>query len=159
MKQIFSVLSVTCVAFFTLFLSTTNVSCKKGDTGPKGDTGVANAIYSAWTQINYNSQGDTIFWAEWAAPKITKDVLDKAEIKVYANIGTASAPDVIPIPYFNGAFLINVDFEVGKINLVSNGDGSAPYRYIIITGSVPAARSAINWNDYNAVKQYFKIPD
>lgn len=159
MKQIFSVLSVTCVAFFTLFLSTTNVSCKKGDTGPKGDTGVANAIYSAWTQLNYNSQGDTIFWYEWAAPKITKEVLDKAEIKVYANIGTAAAPNIIPIPYFNGAFLINVDYEVGKINLVSNGDGSAPYRYIIITGSVPAARSAVNWNDYNAVKQYFKIPD
>ncbi|HEY1199394.1 MAG TPA: hypothetical protein VGE79_00360, partial [Niastella sp.] len=87
------------------------------------------------------------------------EVLDKAEIKVYANIGTAAAPDIIPIPYFNGLFLINVDYEVGKINLVSNGDGSAPYRYIIITGSVPAARSAVNWNDYNAVKQYFKIPD
>ena len=165
MKHVFSVLSVTCVAFFTIFLSTTNVSCKKGDTGPKGDTGVANAIYSAWKNVTFSGavlqSGDTVGIATITAKEITKDVLDKAEIKVYVNLGTAAAPDIAPIPYYDGitGFWINVDFEVGKINLIANGDGSASYRYIIIQGSVPAGRSAVNWNDYNAVKEYFKIPD
>jgi hypothetical protein len=165
MKQIFSVLSVTCVAFFTLFLSTTNVSCKKGDTGPKGDTGVANAIYSAWITPTFEgavlNSGDTVGVATITAPKITKDVLDKATIKVYVNLGSATEPNIYPIPYLNPiSFIwINVDFEVGKINLTSNIDATAPYRYIIVTGSVPAARSALNWDNYNAVKEYYKIPD
>src|SRR3954470_2029129 len=102
MKQVFSVLSVASVAFFTLFLSTTNVSCKKGDTGPKGDTGVANAIYSPWFDVTMNSQGDTIFYKDIDAPKLTKDILDKGSIKVYINFGTPAAPDVSPLPYFDG---------------------------------------------------------
>jgi hypothetical protein len=166
MKHVFSVLSVTCVAFFTIFLSTTNVSCKKGDTGPKGDTGVANAIYSAWANVTFSgavtTAGDTVGVATITAPKITKDVLDKALVKVYVNLGTATAPNIAPLPYidFLNGFWINVDFEIGKINLLANGDGSASYRYIIITGSVPAARAAaVNWNDYNAVKQYYNLPD
>lgn len=166
MKQVFSVLSVACVAFFTLFLSTTNVSCKKGDTGPKGDTGVANAIYSAWTNVTFSGAvlqtGDTVTTATINAPKITKDVLDKAEIKVYANLGTAAAPNVVPIPYLDliYGFWINIDYiEVGKIHLMSNVNATLPYRYLIITGSVPARVAAVNWNDYNAVKKLYNIPD
>jgi hypothetical protein len=168
MKQVFSVLSVTCVAFFTLFLSTTNVSCKKGDTGPKGDTGVANAVYSAWLNVPFTSQGDTIFFSTINAPKLTKDVIDKGEIKVYINLGTAASPDIAPIPYFDGAVLINPDFEVGKINLVSNANAGTTtqagntyfqYRYILITGSVPARRETIDWNNYAEVQKAYNIPD
>ena len=166
MKQVFSVLSVTCVAFFTIFLSTTNVSCKKGDTGPKGDTGVANAIYSAWETVTFSGavlqSGDTVAVGTITAPNITKDVLDKAVIKVYANLGTAAAPVIVPIPYtdFVNFIWVNLDIEVGKINLMSNVDGTAPYRYIIVEGSVPSGRSAtVDWNDYNAVKKFYNIPD
>jgi hypothetical protein len=172
MKHVFSVLSVTCVAFFTIFLSTTNVSCKKGDTGPKGDTGVANMIYSAWQDVSYTRQvpspGDTIYVAAIPAPKMTKDVLDKDEIKVYINFGTAADPDIAPIPYFDGGVIINPDFEVGSINLVSNvnagtqtsaGNKYFQYRYILITGSVPARRDASFWNNYAEVQRAFNIPD
>jgi hypothetical protein len=168
MKHVFSVLSVTCVAFFTIFLSTTNVSCKKGDTGPKGDTGVANAIYSAWTNVQFSGavlqSGDTVGVATITAPKITKDVLDKSLIKVYVNLGTAAAPNIAPLPYLDliNGFWINVDFEVGKINLIANGDGSAPYRYIIVEGTVPAnGRSAasVDWNNYEEVKRVYNIKD
>lgn len=166
MKQIFSVLSVTCVAFFTLFLSTTNVSCKKGDTGPKGDTGVANAIYSAWTNVTFSGSviqpGDTVAVGTITAPKITKEVLDKAEIKVYANLGTAAAPQIVPIPYLDliYGFWINIDYiEVGKINLVSNVNASVPYRYIIVNPSVPARVATINWNDYKEVQKALGLKD
>lgn len=166
MKHVFSVLSVASVVFFTLFLSTTNVSCKKGDTGPKGDTGVANAVYSAWSTVSFSGavlqSGDTVGVATITAPQITKDVLDKGTIHVYANLGTAAAPDIVPIPYLDliNGFYVNVDFEVGKINLLSNGDGSGSYRYIIITGSVPAGRQAtVDWKDYNAVKAFYNLKD
>ncbi|HUP12404.1 MAG TPA: hypothetical protein VM187_09340 [Niastella sp.] len=169
MKQVFSVLSVTCVAFFTLFLSTTNVSCKKGDTGPKGDTGVANAIYSPWINVSFENgaivrPGDTVAVATIDAPKITKEVLDKGTVKVYINLGTAAEPNIAPLPFFEptGYYWVNADFSVGKINLTSTwyADFSAPYRYVIITGTVPSGRAAtVDYNDYNAVKEYYKIPD
>ena len=169
MKQIFSVLSVTCVAFFTLFLSTTNVSCKKGDDGAKGDTGVANAIYSNWATVTFSGgvpqPGDTFAYATIAAPKITKEVLDKSEIKVYANLGTAAAPQIVPIPYLDLIyfFWINIDYiEVGKINLVSNVDASpVPFRYVIVNPSIPAnGRAAtINWNDYKEVQKALGLKD
>lgn len=169
MKHVFSVLSVACVAFFTLFLSTTNVSCKKGDTGPKGDTGVANAIYSNWQNVTFSAavlqSGDTVGTATIKATDITKDVLDKGTIHVYANLGTAAAPDIVPIPYSDlviaGVF-INVDFEIGKINLISNAIHTAPYRYIIIKGTLPATggrQATINWNNYAEVKQALNLKD
>jgi hypothetical protein len=172
MKHVFSILSVASVAFFTIFLSTTNVSCKKGDTGPKGDTGVANMIYSGWLDVPYVRQvpqpGDTVFVATIPAPKMTKDVIDKGEIKLYINFGTAAAPDISPIPYFDGNVIINPDFEVGNINLVSNvnagtqtsaGNKYFQYRYILITGSVPARRATINWNNYAEVKEVLGLPN
>jgi len=171
MKQIFSVLSVTCVAFFTLFLSTTNVSCKKGDTGPKGDTGVANAIYSDWKTFTFSGgvvrPGDTFAFATIPAPKITKEVLDKAEIKVYANLNTAAAPNIVPIPYFDlvYGFWINIDYiEVGKINLVSDINASSiPFRYIIVNPTISAngraATNNINWNDYKDVQAKLGLKD
>lgn len=164
MKHVFSVLSVTCVVFFTVFLSTTNVSCKKGDTGPKGDTGVANVIYSPWANVTFQgavtNAGDTVGIATINAPKLTKAVLDSGMVKVYVNLGTAAAPNIAPLPYFDvlNFFWVNPEFEVGKINLISNGDGSAPYRYIIITGRVPA-RMAVNWNNYEEVKAFYGIED
>jgi hypothetical protein len=165
MKHVFSVLSVASVAFFTLFLSTTNVSCKKGDTGPKGDTGVANAVYSAWATVNFAAQvvqpGDTVYTATIDAPAITKDVLDKGTIHVYVNLNTAAAPDIFPLPYFDGGAIINPDFEIGKINLISNVPATAPYRYIIITGSVPAGRLATNvdWKSYPSVQAFYGLKD
>ncbi|OQP51853.1 hypothetical protein A4H97_27000 [Niastella yeongjuensis] len=169
MKHVFSVLSVACVAFFTLFLSTTNVSCKKGDTGPKGDTGVANAIYSPWIDVQFTDgalvrPGDTVAVATIPAPQITKDVLDKGLVKVYANFGTAADPNIVAIPYLEptGYFWVNANFEVGNINLSSSWDAdfSAPYRYIIITGTVPTnGRQNVNWNDYNEVKKLYNIKD
>jgi hypothetical protein len=165
MKHVFSVLSVACVAFFTLFLSTTNVSCKKGDTGPKGDTGVANVVYSAWKNVTFGGavlqNGDTVGVATITAPEITKDILDKGSIHVYANFNTAADPDIVAIPFLDiSGFYISADFTVGKINLVSSDDASAPYRYVVVRGSIPAGRQAtINWNNYAEVKQALNLKD
>jgi len=170
MKHVFSVLSVACVAFFTLFLSTTNVSCKKGDTGPKGDTGVANAVYSTWQNVSYQMQvqgGDTGYAAVINAPKLTQDVLDKGSIHVYFNFGTAAQPDVVALPYFDGGLIINPSYDLGHIYLGSNANASSTtssgtairqYRYILITGSVPA-RQAVDWKNYAEVKKLYNITD
>jgi hypothetical protein len=166
MKQVFSVLSVTCVAFFTIFLSTTNVSCKKGDTGPKGDTGNANVAYSAWLNVQYNYQldqfGDTFYVASINAPKITDSVLNKGDVRVFINVGTAAAPEILSLPL---STIIIPFISKGKIDLQSAFDYSTftaqgntyqQYRYVVIQGSV-AAR--IDKNNYAELKRLYNIPD
>jgi hypothetical protein len=168
MKQVFSVLSVTCVAFFTIFLSTTNVSCKKGDTGPKGDTGNANVIYSGWLNVQYNEvvpqPGDTFYTATIQAPKITDSIINKGDVRVFINTGTAAAPEILPLPL---STIIIPFVSKGKIDLqaafdystfTAQGNTYQQYRYIAIQGSV-AARSNVNWNNWEEVKKTFNIPD
>jgi hypothetical protein len=178
MKHVFSVLSVTCIAFFTIFLSTTNTGCKKGDDGAKGDTGTANVMFSPWLTVDYaptlNSAGDTVIWfATIPAPKITKAIIDSGTVKVYVNIGSSADPYVFPLPltdYYGltGVQNINLYFTVGNIELYATEDGGTEtsggnkvwqYRYVIIPGGVPTGRSAVNWNDYEAVKKLYNITD
>jgi hypothetical protein len=178
MKHVFSVLSVTCVAFFTIFLSTTNTGCKKGDDGAKGDTGTANVMYSPWLDVDYsptlNNAGDTVIWfGTLAAPKLTKKVLDSGVVKVYINIGSAADPLIFPLPITDLYALTNISqlgmyFTIGNIELycdidagtvTSGGVKQGQYRYVIIPGGVPTGRSAVNWNNYEDVKKRFNIPD
>lgn len=176
MKQVFSVLSVTCVAFFTIFLSTTNVSCKKGDDGAKGDTGTANVMFSKWLDVTFeprtNTNGDTVLWlAEIDAPQLTKGVLDSGTVKVYLNIGTVTDQIVFPLPiadfYYAAAYIesLNLYYTPGKISLYASQDAGTvtsagqtyyQFRYVIIPGGVPTGRMA---NDYQGVKSYYNIPD
>jgi hypothetical protein len=178
MKHVFSVLSVTCIAFFTIFLSTTNTGCKKGDDGAKGDTGTANVMYSPWLDVDYaptlNNAGDTVIWfATLPAPKLTKKVLDSGVVKVYVNIGSAADPLIFPLPITDLYALTNITqlgmyFTVGNIELycdidagtvTSGGVKQGQYRYVIIPGGVPTGRSAVNWNNYAAVQEYLGIKD
>ncbi len=180
MKHVFSVLSVTCIAFFTIFLSTTNTGCKKGDDGAKGDTGTANVMFSSWLNVDFaptlNNAGDTVIWfATIPAPKLTKGIIDSGTVKVYVNVGTAADPFVFPLPLADfiyglpaGVQNINLYFTVGNIELystqdagteTSGGQTSWQYRYVIIPGGVRAGRSAVNWNDYEAVKKLYNITD
>jgi len=168
MKHVFSVLSVACVAFFTLFISTTNVSCKKGDTGPKGDTGNANVAYSAWLTVKYAMQvpqpGDTFFLATIQAPKITDSVIAKGDVRVYINTNTAASPEITSLPLgtiiipFISKGVITLQALDDYSTVTQGGQTYQQYRYVVIQGSAPARRD-VNLNDYNSVKQYYNIPD
>ena len=166
MKHVFSVLSVASVAFFTLFLSTTNVSCKKGDTGPKGDTGVANAMYSKWTNVTFGGailqSGDTVALGTITAPAITKDILNKGSVHVYLNLAGADTtnPVVVQLPYTDpiSYSTVNIQLAVGKIYLIGNDDFSGYYRYFILPGGVNVGRTqTIDWNNYAEVKKIFGL--
>jgi hypothetical protein len=158
------------VAIFTIFLSTTNVSCKKGDTGPKGDTGVANMRYSAWFDVPTfqavtNTAGDTVYYYQQQvdAPLITDSALNKGDIKVFVNVGTAAAPNVISLPL--GTSLIPI-FSKGKITFQGDDDYSTftqsgskywQYRYVVLDGTI-AGRRAANMS-YKEVQQLLGLKD
>ena len=94
-------------------------------------------------------------------------------MKVYMHWGTQAAPDVAPLPildpFFTGV-IINPEFLLQKIDLYSNFDASTftdsgqkylQYRYILIPGSVAGrlSKPAVDWNNYNAVKEYLGLTD
>ncbi|MEP7258667.1 MAG: hypothetical protein ABI687_09765, partial [Flavitalea sp.] len=140
----------------------------------------ANVIYSVWLDVIYDplkdttagpNFGDTIGWAgQITADKLSAEILNTGEVKVYINFNTAANPVVVPIPYFDGGVIINPLFVTGGILLSSNTgnassfvDGSdkiQQYRYILIPGGVNTlATPDVDWNDYNSVKKYLNLKD
>ncbi|BAV05691.1 hypothetical protein SAMN05421788_108160 [Filimonas lacunae] len=152
----------------------TATSCKKGDAGPqgeKGDSAIANVYYSDWTDVTF---GATDAYGEIDAPKLTQDVLDKGDIRVYWNFGSKSSPYIQACPsnlYYNDSttFIITPEFYVGTIGLQANylglssttnsaGEAVRQFRYILIPGGTKA-RTSINWNNYAEVKAALNIKD
>jgi hypothetical protein len=152
-----------------------------GPNGPKGDSGVANVTYSAWLDVGYAPDTihtgaiiDTIGWFSGInAPKITNDILNRGVVKVFLNANTPAQPAVLPLPLtdlvgLTGVLNIHTIFSLGTVNLYATDNASTftitggikvwQYRYVIIPGGV-AARSAIDWNNYESVKKYLGIKD
>ncbi len=146
-----------------------------GPAGVPGAPGTANVIYSEWLDVTYKpdtihtgSVIDTLgYYSDLTATKLTADILSKGEIKVYWNQGSTASPGVVPIPYFDGNFLINPYFFVQRIQLYANANLGTrtsnnakifQYRYILIPGGAPA-RSMIDWSKYSEVQKYLNLKD
>ncbi len=193
MKHMF--LRCTSVFLFSALLLVT--ACKKGDTGPagekgdkgdKGDAGAtgaagkngtsgsANIVYSPWLDVTFNAV-DTSYEGSIDAPKIVDSIIQKGEVKVFWNINTSSAPNIVALPFQDNGLITGAkDFFVfpiitaGKIfvestyNISTQASPQDPnvklfqFRYMIIPGAV-AARSAVNWNDYKQVQAYLGLKD
>jgi hypothetical protein len=149
-----------------------------GATGAAGPAGTANVIYSAWLNssfsgdtIHIGSAIDTAYFFDDSIPKLTSAIVANGEVKCYINFGTSANPVVSSLPYVNELNDINEKitpyFTTNIIELDANNDESTftagdgvhnQWRYILIPGGSPA-RSAINWNDYAAVKKYLNLKD
>ncbi|MCC6287294.1 MAG: hypothetical protein IT249_05365 [Chitinophagaceae bacterium] len=150
-----------------------------GATGAQGAVGTANVIYSDWLDATFTADtlhdGSTIdtvgFYTTIDAPKLTTDILTSGEMKVYINLGTADDAYIAPLPYFSpyNGVTIEPNFYAGSIDIYSNlnvstatqnGSKYRQYRYILIPGGTSARKaSAVDWNDYNAVKKYLNLKD
>lgn len=150
-----------------------------GPAGPKGDQGTANVIYSNWLDVVYkpdtihlvNGQIDTLgYYADIDAPKLTKSMLNTGELKIYINLNSVADPVITTIPY-NGGNGIYINFQAfeSTISFYSNIDAGTlvnagvkyqQYRYVIIPGGTTArTASAVDWNNYAAVKAYLGLKD
>jgi len=154
-----------------------------GPAGPQGDPGepgTANVIYSAWLDVpfaadtftNDSDMLDTIgYYAQIDAPGLDNAILTSGDVKVYVNLNTAAEPVIVPLPYYDVYFNININptFWLQKIDLYSNANTGTftengakyqQYRYLLIPGGT-AARMAkkINWNNYAEVKAFLQLKD
>ncbi|RYY34959.1 MAG: collagen-like protein [Sphingobacteriaceae bacterium] len=145
----------------------------KGEKGDRGSTGTANVIYSDWVMAtnfrDTTADNSKLRIADVAAPKLTSALLNNASIQVYFNFGGG----IFTLPYssYAGGKLNTMSFlpRVKKIiitRFTDDNSASIPissflqYRYIIIPGGAKAtAKNSIDLNNYEAVKQYYNIPN
>jgi hypothetical protein len=140
-----------------------------GPTGTQGPAGTANVIYSPWidtvTYFLFSATSADSIIGELIVPKLDIDMLNKGEIKVYANLGDASDPLVIPLPYTEGDdFFIKPYFYLNGIAILSDGNISGlPLRYVLIPGGAPARLATggktVDWNNYKEVQEYLGLTD
>jgi hypothetical protein len=146
----------------------------KGDKGSTGSTGTANVIYSDWIlATNFRdtiADNSNLKAADLKAPQLTTAMLNNATFLIYFNFGGG----VYTLPYTSNAG--------GKLNTISfwprvkhfiitrfsadNANGVAlssflQYRYVIIPGGIKATAvtQKLDLDNYQAVKQYYNIPD
>jgi hypothetical protein len=144
----------------------------QGPAGPAGEPGTANVIYSDWLDVDFEpADEDSLQWNAFIpAAGLDNEMLSTGEIKVYMNLGTADQPLVFPLPYFDGANIVNPVFFADTIALLATTDVSTivdqgqtffQYRYVLIPGSVLAANqgSNINFENYAEVKKLFRLKD
>jgi len=142
-----------------------------GATGATGPAGTANVIYSEWLEVTFKEG-----FAEIEASALTADILNGGEIKAYWNIGSATAPLVVPVPCVVPIVLlveepeegqpdafIDPYYENGLITLTSNYNFTGLFRYILIPGGTAARKAGptteVDWNNYTAVKTYLGLRD
>lgn len=147
-----------------------------GAPGAPGAPGQTNVVYSPWLNVTYEpASADSSAWrAQIAAPKLVDSIINRGSVKVYLNIGSdsADAQIVMPLPVYEpflvGA-IINPYFQKNLITLIATGDVGSfqirnynyfQYRYVLIPGNIRDGRYAgLDWNNYNAVKKYLRLPD
>jgi hypothetical protein len=128
------------VAFSALAI----VSCKKGDTGPKGATGPAgpdSILYSAWIPLNtqFNTT-DSLYEQSITASGLTGSILSTGVVESYVgfpNNGDTAVFNIYDpqLQATNGLF--SQLLFVGEIDVYATGDYTGElYRYVLIPGSV-----------------------
>ncbi len=111
--------------------------------------------------------------ADFAAP-ITQDILDKGQVFVYGKFASTIGDNrVYLLPNtFWGSWYTQVNFLLNRIYVQTIWDQASTvpstynpsgflvtYRYIIIPGAVSGRKEHLDYNDYEAVKKYYNLPD
>ena len=134
-----------------------------GPQGPKGDPGTANVFYSDWITTTFTGSGSS-YIGNINAPKITQEVLDKADIRVY----WSESGRVLTLPYSevlgSTTYTVHQRIYVGRIQLLASYSlsSSQKFRFIIIPGGVnigSGRKKTLENMSYEEVKALYKIPD
>jgi hypothetical protein len=164
-----------------MILGTSIISCSDdgkdgvdGLNGMDGEPGTANVIYSDWlerpngTETTIDATSGMLY--TYSVPQITNEILNSGTVLVYMQFNGA---DIFALPYTSRAGgninTIEAITTLGNLKIFRyRHDGVAPaisvgfgvkFRYIIIPGGTPAARS-INLRDrsYEEVCELLAIP-
>ena len=142
----------------------------EGEQGEQGEAGTANVIYSDWFADDFKSDPDDfdqfplveglqgfnpdqdllIVYAKFQNASITT--------LPYTNIGDA---ELYSFRYFPESGNLNIQAWITDNELTVFSEFSE-FRYVIVPGGVAAGgrvTSPVDYDDFNAVKAYYNIPD
>lgn len=146
----------------------------QGPEGPEGPPGTANVIYSDWMDIDWNRDDDPTYKAMYIPEsRVMGDFIAEGTLMVYAKEEIGGDAIVVPLPYVSGSDFLSFaiadlpsDGAQGIIVVLTSTDGSnvsdftgAQVRYVMIPGGVPAKMKNDFMEDYQAVKDYYGIPN
>ena len=147
----------------------------EGEQGQQGEPGTANVIFSDWIGSSFsstslgNSRSFTLLSSSDLNPN--RDV-----VMVYGRVdGTLTDVYILPYSDIEGSaeYFFNLNPMTTTTEVIVRAqttDGSlgifdkfSDYRYVIIPGGTPAdtgkSASPVDYEDYEAVKAYYNIPD
>lgn len=150
--------------------TTTSVSSGPGlnEYTQRGSNGSV-VIYSGWitkTQSDWTGFGTNEIITSLTAPSLSDDVVNKGVVLVYSEAGGPVA--ILPNVWFDAIYSYVNDFTfskqkiVLKIRLIGsliNNVLDVRYRYVLIPGTslTGRMRSPVDYNDYDAVCNYYGI--
>jgi len=143
-----------------------------GAQGGTGQTGSANVIYSPWITLPKGVLVENLWYFDIPIPQLTQDHVNNGVLMAY--IGDTGESFALPFtegdPKGQGtSWFVNWHANQKKMTLNVRPIGTIPptwaslsvlvkIRYIIIPGSIKTSISPkVNLNDYNEVKNYFKL--
>lgn len=153
---------------------------EEGAQGPQGEEGTANVIYSEWLEVEWNgADEDDYKRMDIVEPMITDRFMSTGTVLMYLHVSGTDGSAVFALPLTDEGqtyafFMRPADFsaplpgtfpeEPGLSFYIQENGGVATgglsgIRYVLIPDGVPAKISSGFWNDYEAVAEYFGIPE
>lgn len=147
----------------------------EGAQGPQGEPGTANVIYSGWMDLEWNLSDEATYKTMLIEDEnATGDFRDTGTILMfYKFTDSGGTTAIFLMPFVDETtrfdYLLAVNEGAGIEGIAvryyrTSGTDPLPeldgqIRYILIPGGVPAKIPANFFEDYDAVKEYYGIPD
>jgi hypothetical protein len=155
-------------------------ACKKGDTGPEGPQGpqgVAGptgpqgpqgiAGNANVTQYTYGAQNLSTISFSQLLVTTTQDTMDRSMWFVYLLYQPLTRWYTVPGPGVGGStvYRVSLGYSGGKVNIFIDktgvGENYSQARVIRVYASStgPGGRASVDFNDYEAVRRYYNLPE
>ncbi|GAA4806834.1 hypothetical protein GCM10023231_40030 [Olivibacter ginsenosidimutans] len=147
----------------------------KGDKGSKGDQGNANVITRTFTANKITWTSSVIFSTNYvvatlSVPEITADIVNNGAVMVYGGFFWESPWSALPLSFYETGKTNHFTYGIkaGSVTLrVHNSSNTAPsapgiaFKVVVIAGKAATAakNNQVDLNNYQTVKQFFKLDD
>ena len=134
-------------------------SCEKeeGPQGPAGEDGNANVKTEIVKVFGYEWEQDgSLYVVDKTSDLLTQDIIDNGSAHLYLEAGEGMW---IALPYLTMGFGVGVD----DLGIWTEGSSvtsqTTTYKLVVIEGNLKTTNKNVDFNDFNSVKEYYKLED
>lgn len=158
MRKLKILSSVTLIAGFFLL----SVGCSKSSNSSSTSSSTDSVFYSPWIKLQMSTVGDTVYYEDLTASKLTQNILSTGVVLGYLGSPNASAGDTsVNNALDYGLYQV---LSVGKIEVQSYGylndlsftNSGLLYRYVVIPGTALTTTSLHNLTQQQLNKMSIK---